>query len=68
MQGGRAYKKATDPNYREGRPKKYSRRQLDHAMALVREHSFTEVAEMTGISRATVVREARARGLRKSLA
>lgn len=68
MQGGRAYKRATDPNYHEGRPKKYSRRQLDHAIDLLSDHSFSEVAGMTGISRATVVREARARGLRKSLA
>ena len=65
-QGGRAYKRATDPNYREGRKPKFTRAQLDHAMELLKEHSFSEVAEMTGISRSTVTREARRRGIRKS--
>lgn len=68
MQGARAYRRANDPNYKEGRPRKYSRAQLDHAMDLVKDHSYTQVAAMTGISRATVVREARVRGVRKSLA
>ena len=35
-------------------------------MELLRSHSFTQVAELTGISRSTVTREARRRGLRKS--
>ena len=65
MQGGRAYKRATDPGYREGRKPKYTRAQMDHAMELLDGHSFTEVAEMTGISRSTVTREARRRGKRK---
>lgn len=66
-QGGRAYRRATDPDYREGRKPKFTRAQLDHAMELLREHSFTEVARMTGISRSTVTREARKRGIRKSM-
>lgn len=65
-QDGRAYKRATDPDYREGRPRKFTNAQLDHAMSLLTEHSFTDVAKMTGISRSTVTREARARGIRKS--
>lgn len=65
-QGGRARRRAADPDYREGRKPKYSRAQLDHAMELLRSHSFTQVAEMTGISRSTVTREARRRGFRKS--
>lgn len=65
-QGGRAYKRATDPDYKEGRKPGYSKAQLDHAMELLRDHSFTEVAAMTGISRSTVTREARKRGFRKS--
>ena len=40
--------------------------EYDHAMELLRSHSFTQVAELTGISRSTVTREARRRGLRKS--
>lgn len=65
-QEGRAYKRATDPGYREGRKPKFSKAQLDHAMELLQSHSFTEVATMTGISRSTVTREARKRGVRKS--
>ena len=65
-QGGRAYKRATDPDYRDGRKPGYSKAQLDHAVDLLHDHSFTEVAAMTGISRSTVTREARKRGFRKS--
>lgn len=65
-QGGRAYRRATDPDYREGRKPSYSKAQLDHAVDLLRDHSYNQVAAMTGISRSTVVREARARGFRKS--
>ena len=65
-QAGRAYKRATDPNYREGRRPSYSKAQRDLAMDLLREHSFSDVARMTRISKSTVVREARSRGIRKS--
>lgn len=65
-QGGRAYKRATDPDYREGRLPTYSKAQLDHAIDLLRDHSFTDVSRMTGISRSTITREARKRGFRKS--
>ena len=43
--------------YKEGRPKKFSKVQLDHAMELKKMHSFKQVAEMTGISVATLKRE-----------
>ena len=43
--------------YREGRPKKFTKAQLDHAMELKKSHSFKQVAEMTGISVATLKRE-----------
>lgn len=65
-QGGRAYKRATDPDYREGRKPGYSKAQLDHAIDLLHDHSFSEVAAMTGMSWSTVTREARKRGFRKS--
>lgn len=42
--------------FREGRPRKYSREQIAHAMKLLEEHSFTQVEEMTGISRSTLTR------------
>lgn len=62
MQEGKAYAKANNPNYREGRPRKYSREQLDHAMTLLDDgHTYTQVEGMTGISRSTLTRERRRR-------
>lgn len=49
------------PDYREGRPKKYTKIQLNHAMQLLENHSYTEVAEITGISKSTLIREMRRR-------
>lgn len=43
--------------YRDGRKPKYSRKQLDHAMELKETHSFSQVADITGISIATLKRE-----------
>lgn len=43
-------------DFREGRPRKYSPQQIDHAMKLLDAHSYTEVERMTGISRATLTR------------
>jgi len=47
--------------YRDGRPKKYGTAQLDHAMDLLKSHSYGQVVSMTGISRATLAREKRRR-------
>ena len=49
------------PDYREGRPKKYSRKQLEHAMELKKTYSYKQVAEMTGISESTLIREKKRR-------
>ena len=45
----------------DGRPPKYPRPQMDHAMELLSEHSYSEVARLTGISRSTLTREKRRR-------
>ena len=45
------------PGYREGRPKKYNKKQIEHAMELLKSHSYSQVAEMTGISSSTLYRE-----------
>ena len=45
--------------YRDGRTKKYGTAQLDHAMELLKENSYSQVVAMTGISRATLAREKR---------
>lgn len=44
--------------FREGRPKKFSKKQLNHAMLLKESGmSYKQVAEMTGISKSTLARE-----------
>ena len=46
-----------DPNYREGRPKKYSPSQLNHALELLKEgRTYRQVEELTGISKSTLIR------------
>ena len=45
------------PDFREGRPKKYTKKQLDHAMTLLTDHSFRQVSELTDISMSTLKRE-----------
>ena len=60
-QEGKARARATNPAFSEGRPKKYNKDQLDHAMGLLNDHSFSAVERMTGISKSTLVRESRQR-------
>ena len=59
-QEGRAIAR-TKEGYREGRPKKYTRAQLDHAMDLLKEYSYSQVERMTGISKSTLLREKKRR-------
>lgn len=55
-QEGRAIARQ-NPNYKEGRKKKYTKAQINHAMSLLESHSFSQVAEITGISKSTLLRE-----------
>lgn len=41
------------------RPKKFTKVQLDHAMDLLENNSYNRVAEITGISKSTLIRESR---------
>lgn len=53
------------PNFREGRPRKFSKEQIKHALELLETHSYTQVERMTGISKSTLIRrkkEAKAKG------
>ena len=59
-QAGRAIARQ-DPNYKEGRPKKYTPKQLDHAMELLETMSYKQVEEVTGISKSTLIREKKRR-------
>ncbi|WP_022755194.1 recombinase family protein [Butyrivibrio fibrisolvens] len=47
------------PDYREGRPKKYKRQQMDLALSLLENHSYSQVSLMTGISISTLTRAKR---------
>ena len=48
-----------NPDFVEGRPKKYNQKQLDHALDLLIDHSYKEVVQMTGISKSTLIRSMR---------
>ena len=43
-------------NFKDGRPKKFSRVQLDHALELLETYSYTQVERITGISITTIYR------------
>jgi DNA invertase Pin-like site-specific DNA recombinase len=49
------------PDYREGRKKKFTKKQIEHAVDQLKDHSYTQVEALTGISKSTLVREARKR-------
>ena len=58
-QGGKAIARANGKKV-DGRPKKYSPAQMNHALALLKEgNSYTAVEEMTGISKSTLIRAVR---------
>lgn len=48
-----------NPEFREGRPKKYSKAQISHAVELLDTYSYKQVEAMTGISKSTLMREKR---------
>lgn len=45
-----------NPDFSEGRPRKFSRQQINHALSLLENHSYKQVEGMTGISVSTLVR------------
>lgn len=57
-QGGKAIARSNGKRV-DGRPNKFSRTQLNHAMELLKDHSYTEVSNMTGISVSTLTRAKR---------
>jgi DNA invertase Pin-like site-specific DNA recombinase len=64
-QTGKAIAK-TKAGFKEGRPKAYTETQINMALALLKEHSYTEVEKMTKISKSTLVREMRKRKSQKA--
>lgn len=59
-QEGKAIAK-TKEGFKEGRPKKHTKEQLDHALAMLSinggDKSYTEVERLLGISKSTLIRE-----------
>ena len=53
---GKQIKMTKYPDATMGRPKKYKKSQRDMALKLLDNHSYNEVADMTGISRRTLIR------------
>ena len=51
-----------NPDFKEGRPKKYSKKQIEHALELLENHSYQQVEDLTGISKSTLIRAKRDRG------
>ncbi|WP_283746813.1 recombinase family protein [Bacillus cereus] len=54
-QEGKAIAKQRD-DFREGRPNKYSKKQIEHALKLLETESYKEVENKTGISKSTLIR------------
>lgn len=59
-QTGKAIAK-TKEGFKEGRPKIYTSKQINNAIEMLKNNSYTEVAEITGISKSTLIREVRKR-------
>ena len=57
-QEGKAIAKQRE-DFREGRPNKFSKKQIQHAMELLESNSYTEVEKITGISKSTLIRAKR---------
>lgn len=57
------------PDYKEGRPKKFGRKQIELALSLLEENSYKQVEEQTGISKSTLFRakKAKSQGVGKTL-
>lgn len=54
-QEGKAIAKQRE-DFKEGRPKKYNKKKIDHALQLLQNHSYKQVEEITGISKSTLIR------------
>ena len=57
-QGGKQIAKQR-ADFKEGRPKKYNSKKINHALALLQTYSYKEVEAITGISKSTLIRAKR---------
>lgn len=54
-QEGKAIARQQD-DYKEGRPKVHGKKKIDHALDLLKDHTYNEVVAKTGISKSTLIR------------
>lgn len=57
-QGGKQIAKQR-VDFKEGRPKKYNSKKINHALELLQSYSYKEVEALTGISKSTLIRAKR---------
>lgn len=57
-QSGKAIAKQK-PDFREGRPRTYGKKQIAHALDLLENNSYKQVEALTGISKSTLIRAKR---------
>jgi len=60
-QEGKAIAKQRD-DFREGRPNKFTKKQIEHALKLLEDHSYKQVEDLTGISKSTLIRAKKKQG------
>lgn len=65
-QEGKAIAK-TRPNFREGRPRKFTDTQIEYALSLLEKYPYKQVEKMTQISKSTLIREKRKRKLQNQM-
>ncbi|WP_394174026.1 recombinase family protein [Guptibacillus hwajinpoensis] len=53
-QEGKALAKQRD-DFKEGRPRKHSKQQVNHALELLKNHTYKQVEELTGIKKRTLI-------------
>ena len=57
-QGGKQIAKQR-ADFKEGRPPKYNKKKINHALDLLESYSYKQVEELTGISKSTLIRAKR---------
>lgn len=57
-QEGKAIAKQRN-DFKEGRPNKYTKKQIQHALMLLESNSYKQVEDLTGISKSTLIRAKR---------
>jgi len=57
-QEGKAIAKQRN-DFKEGRPNKYTKKQIQHALKLLESNSYKQVEDLTGISKSTLIRAKR---------